>query len=610
MTLRHLALLSLAPLLGLSTAACGGDPDPAGDGDSCRTGKCDDLDKPDSEVPDSPCDGVLVDESGRGNQKVAGRLNDPVADMVFKAGDDCPTSFQDILAKLRQNDTENCDPETEGAGMVTRAVSETAQPTGEPTDYRLVTTRACGGRAKHGIIFSLFGVQAGATAMPANVEIIAFDETEGVFNYYEADGRGEIAFFGNSKDMLKGAQGNVRRCAQCHDAGGLVMKELDTPWLHWEGHMDTPGAKELIEANPVLGSKNSGSEFESLVKGANRIWNETRLAFLRESGSVKDVLRPLFCSVEVNLDNGADFASPVEGGEGGSQISRIPFDSLLDPQLKGFGGISIEFADYDAQIKANGQNVPGVEGAVDTVFDYVFIERSHVDDDYVGKLKNAGIVDDELIKDVLLVDFTRHVFSEDRCGLLEFAPVLASDDLSPEAIRDGFLANLGTPAAGTPAAELRNNLLAEGGHSEKVDAFTSACEALEGATFVTNALTVTSLNRTIARGLHVFEFPATMPDDDLDVAPGTRLHPQTCELTTEFVAIAEEAAGPGPGPDPEPEPEPTACAHDVCEQGEALDPTCDADCVTAVCAADPFCCNSSWDSVCVGQVAEACSQSC
>jgi hypothetical protein len=53
----------------------------------------------------------------------------------------------------------------------------------------------------------------------------------------------------------------------------------------------------------------------------------------------------------------------------------------------------------------------------------------------------------------------------------------------------------------------------------------------------------------------------------------------------------------------------TACAHSICTTGAALSSTCDA-CATKVCAADSFCCSSSWDSVCVGEVGSVCGQTC
>jgi len=52
-----------------------------------------------------------------------------------------------------------------------------------------------------------------------------------------------------------------------------------------------------------------------------------------------------------------------------------------------------------------------------------------------------------------------------------------------------------------------------------------------------------------------------------------------------------------------------SCAHAVCSSGAKLAKTCDP-CVTKVCAQDSFCCASSWDSTCVGEVASICGQTC
>jgi hypothetical protein len=51
------------------------------------------------------------------------------------------------------------------------------------------------------------------------------------------------------------------------------------------------------------------------------------------------------------------------------------------------------------------------------------------------------------------------------------------------------------------------------------------------------------------------------------------------------------------------------CAHDICQAGVALTASCDA-CVATICAVDPFCCSTSWDSLCVGEVASECGLTC
>jgi hypothetical protein len=532
-----LSLLGAAGLL-VAGAACGNGS--SGSGASCDGAKCDDLDKPDSEIPDSPCDGKIEDESGRGHEKIAGRLHDPLATHVLQKVSPCPTTFQDLMTALKTQD--DCRD-----SLQSRAISETAQAMGMATSYRLVTS--CGvtsGEEDAQVHFSLFGVRAGATALPRNVEIIAFDATTGVFNYYETDGN-KIQFFGNSKDMLKGkGAGEVRRCATCHTGGGLVMKELDTPWLHWEGHMETPGADALVEAHrDLLGFKSDGAELEFTVKDGNSKWNRTRLEFLRSLGDTRKILEPLFCSVEVNLDNGADFESPVAGGRGGDEIREIPFDVLLDPAINNdFGGIAIEFSDYDAQIKANGQKLGGVPGAVDTVFDLVFPERAHADMDYVDKLIDAGILDQELARDILAVDFTRPIFSDDRCGLLDKVPSIPASELTAATLRQALELAVADAAPGTPAGDLKHNLSTDRGHGKRVRQFIAACRARSSSEFLADALRFISLLRDQARALPVMEFPQTMPDDDLTVAAGSRLDPATCELTEGFVSAPIEGSEP------------------------------------------------------------------
>src|SRR5262245_53164716 len=53
----------------------------------------------------------------------------------------------------------------------------------------------------------------------------------------------------------------------------------------------------------------------------------------------------------------------------------------------------------------------------------------------------------------------------------------------------------------------------------------------------------------------------------------------------------------------------TGCAHGLCTTGPALDPSCDS-CVGEICMADPFCCSSNWDGICVNEVMTICGSSC
>lgn len=52
------------------------------------------------------------------------------------------------------------------------------------------------------------------------------------------------------------------------------------------------------------------------------------------------------------------------------------------------------------------------------------------------------------------------------------------------------------------------------------------------------------------------------------------------------------------------------CEQSVCEPGAPLDPTCGDPCVSAVCAADPYCCTNEWDRVCVAAAEQTCGVQC
>jgi hypothetical protein len=489
---------------------------------ACSRGLC--------EAPEAACD--VGNAAGREFDLVA--LKDPLAELVLKSGEGCPTDYAGVIAKLRTTDTAGCDGGGRD-GISTMTVSEEAQLTGEFGFARAVTTRTCNSRSEHEIFFSLLGPTA--DALPEDCEVMGFDKEAGVYNYYTLEG-GRWEFHGNSIDLVTTG---TQRCAACHTGGGTIMKELDTPWLHWEGHEDTPGVSELVDAHDDLGSQSDGLAMEGIVKESNREWNVARLAHMRDNGTVADLLKPLFCTVELNSDAGADFFSPGSGAIGsGDDLSRIPADFFADPQWGLFDSVSIASEVYEQAIKDSGQEVRGNGGAlrdrdgnpaIDTIFDFAFPERAFADNDFVEKLKDAGIVDEDFVRDVLAVDFTRPIFSDDRCGLLEFAPDLDPADRTAEKIRRGFIDNLSGQSAGSPGAQLLASLENTGDsaeHEAAVKAWLTACKARPQAEMMADVLKIASLWRNKARELPLFEFAAAMPFDDLSVAADAHFDPATC----------------------------------------------------------------------------------
>jgi hypothetical protein len=56
-----------------------------------------------------------------------------------------------------------------------------------------------------------------------------------------------------------------------------------------------------------------------------------------------------------------------------------------------------------------------------------------------------------------------------------------------------------------------------------------------------------------------------------------------------------------------------SCSHTLCSTGAALVDSCDSakeDCVSSICAVDPFCCSTAWDGICVAEVESVCGNNC
>ncbi len=405
--------LALAGLL-----ACGeaepGDDDGGGRGIG---GKADDLDG------DGACPEVFDGRNGFSRNLVdPATLRDPIAQFVLRAQGECPRTFAAVAAALAKRDSAEC---AEPGAVQTAVISETSQVLGKPDVFRAIASRTCGGRPEHGILMSLTPLTGDAKATPDDAEFMAFDETLGMFAFYTLAG-GQWTFHGNSGDLVK--PGNGSTCARCHVDGGMIMKELDTPWLHWEGDSDTPGATELIDRIDDLGVRSTGADLEQTVIAANAEWTEVWVKDLLLAGDLNRVLEPLFCTKEFNIGTAAKAA--------GDPVRFVPAEALVDDVFDGgaFGlQINVTPAVYDAAIVKSKQRVqvggkalvgPNGKSVVDTHFKLAFVQRARSDQQFVERLQQIGVIDREFALDVLAIDFTRPVFSDQRCALLDFAPKL------------------------------------------------------------------------------------------------------------------------------------------------------------------------------------------
>jgi hypothetical protein len=492
------------------------------------------------------------------------KLDDPVANFLLK-GQGCPLTLDEIQAKLVKVDP--CTPDDDN--LSSRFVSDRAQLLGRPDSYRAVIARQCQQRNAAALLMSVFGIatqvdQAGKvtnTNVPQNsVELIGEhrvvegDKTTGVFNYYARE-QNKWKFFGSSEEFVsQGYDCNAdgacipkaatkQRCAACHVGGGLVMKELASPWVNWEGSTETPGTEDLVRRHPqVFGRKGDGVDLEFTVASANNDeWIPSRIKIAKALG-LKEVLRPLFCTLDMNLSS-----------TGSRDDQFVNSNLLVDPIFNAFSFISVTIpkVEYESALVEIGHRIvdgrssrqlvgADGKGALDTFFGFTFPMKSRQDNDYVRALVRQQIIDIDLVKDVLSIDMSRPVYSPTRCALLEATPDLRPDEMTFQKVKAAFVTSLGgvnTPPAKELLASLKNETDA-GSHDFAARKYMEACSARmtdDRPAMIKDILAYASHLRAAAKRAKnptsggIIEFAETLPVDNLQETKAA-FDPVTCKL--------------------------------------------------------------------------------
>jgi hypothetical protein len=408
----------------LLMSACGDDGGIADGGVPCLTSHCSDP-----EPEQFACQNVL-DASGRPAQAdFLLDLDDPLARLILKRPGPCPSTYAELIDKFRLEDRVRCYG-GDRAGMVARVVSERAQLLGQADSARVMVGRQCSRRAAYEVFFALPPIDTANPELPDGpIQVMAFDDSVDAFNFYTLGGTQDEpawSWNGGSFDMIDGDPVTGGACERCHGDGGLAMGEIVEPWLHWEsGATRTPGVDTLIDRYAELGSRGAGPELGEIVRAGNRRWNESRIAMMRDEahverhgGSLRPLLAPLFCPSTHNLGS----AGRADHRGTPRPVDRFPTDFFVDPAWQLSTDVPFDPLTYQSSLLLAGSRIDGVAGPIDTFFGFTYPSRAVSDVDYVARLVEIGLVDEEFVLDVLSIDFTRPVFSHDRCELLEYVP--------------------------------------------------------------------------------------------------------------------------------------------------------------------------------------------
>ncbi|AUH70647.1 hypothetical protein CAB17_00215 [Legionella sainthelensi] len=270
------------------------------------------------------------------------------------------------------------------------------------------------------------------------IEAFAWDPKKGVFNFYELRGegtQGQWFYRGDSVDIFADNEllhrqpdpnhpqfGTRLRCSGCHGAGGPIMKELDQPhndwWepkrkLNFGGHKPDAALQDILETlvAPEQLSK-------SVLLGLNKLNFNEKFHQKKSSLSLQELLRPLFCPVELNL-----MSDIYPNDEVQSKVS-IPIEFFIDsrflPNQKN-QSISISRAFYEEALNIFGSHFPETY-LHDADHAWLTPVKAKSDKLAVDKLINNKIIDTKFMLDVLDIDRANPVFSPARCSLLRLLP--------------------------------------------------------------------------------------------------------------------------------------------------------------------------------------------
>jgi hypothetical protein len=214
--------------------------------------------------------------------------------------------------------------------------------------------------------------------------------------------------------------------------------------------------------------------------------------------NLQQQLRSLFTAMEINL---VSDRVPLQERARKNEAVELPQDFFVDSRLvEKSQPIPVKIALYkEALTKVGSQFAPDeTPGLVETHHAFLVPARSYIDNQMINTLLKQGILDEELVADVLAVDFTTPVFSPARAFLIRYVPDTAQDvaDLRNQLIAALEKAPPNDRAAHELLANLTDSTRTAAAHQQAATAYLAACaRAADSLEAVVDWLKVASQRR-------------------------------------------------------------------------------------------------------------------
>jgi hypothetical protein len=388
-------------------------------------------------------------------------LNDPLAVHILRKGK-FPRDVDAVLDELAAADAL---PDQE-----TFLASEAGQI--PPTDllldrqFRWVVARSENGKQPDLII----STGAEGDLKRAFLQILAWDETRGVFNYYQRVDKSTWIFSGDSNDSLV-EPSRGKGAFDSHVNGGMVMKELLIPWQNWHSFtasIDRNLGDETLRSSPLFKNIRGAESLEPIVLGGIDRWTGRRFGAIDDSGVIanpKAILRQAVASTTFNLrTTRIESATVTDGTEISIPASLFVDDAALFnslgiapvvPQLTLTGKrYRAALSEFDVHLQSGAFREEG-----DTFFALLFPEAAAEDHAVLAEALRRGWIAPRFAACALMVDVSNPVLSNRRQALLQHVPETASlvAGALGQAMADRILASAASSSPGTPEAEFTAN---------------------------------------------------------------------------------------------------------------------------------------------------------
>jgi hypothetical protein len=202
------------------------------------------------------------------------------------------------------------------------------------------------------------------------------------------------------------------RCSACHNSGGPIMKELNFPHSDWwskDNLIDFGNAQLSHDLSAYVENFIDASEFSKSVGDGIKLLNSSNL---EETLSIKEQLRPLFCTTEINLESDSVmFLDPKH------QFMKILSEIFVNPLLAKSKTMTMDKEMYSFSLHKYNSTFPE-NGDIDAQFGFHAPVKSYVNILAIKKLIKSNMIDEEFALDILFVDYKNPLFSKKRCSLL------------------------------------------------------------------------------------------------------------------------------------------------------------------------------------------------